>query len=121
LPGTGNQTFGAALKLTIDETVFPETARNKIIRLFSQPVLCAAIVDPKEKPEDASCPALSFRAAALANLAIRPLINEASSKKTMTAEKQEAIMDLSYEWKIGPLIWLPKKYFEEVLCKKLSG
>ena len=91
--------FGPLLALRIDENAFPETALPKILRVFSHPMLCAALVEPvpsappclRERLEE---PVLSFRAASLANLAIRPL--------------SSGDPDYSFEWKIGPPVWLPK-------------
>ncbi|MDR0760205.1 MAG: hypothetical protein LBF74_08855 [Treponema sp.] len=66
-------------------------------RLFSQVVLCAALT-PGGVPPGPPLPALpvfAFRAAAVANLAIRPLaVGEAG---------------YSFRWKVGPLFWLPQK------------
>ena len=86
--------FGVLLNLIVEEAIFPKTARAKILDIFSPPVLCAALVGPGERPPPQEGPALSFRAASLANLTIRPLESGASG--------------YSFEWKIGPLIWLPK-------------
>ena len=107
--------FGPALNLSIGEESFPETAREKIVRVFNPPKLCAAIVQPDDKPIEEPLPAfgsmagsaaallaLSFRAAALANLDMLPLAsgvfrNEVSS-----------VPGYSYEWKMSPPVWLPK-------------
>ena len=86
--------FGVPLNLAVEEAIFPQTARDKILGIFSPPVLCAALVDSGEKPPSEEGPSLSFRAASLANLAIRPLESGAAG--------------YSFEWKMGPLIWLPK-------------
>ena len=86
--------FGPLLTLTIEESLFSPSARAKIIDILSPPVLCAALVCPNEIPPSDEGPALSFRAASIANLAIRPLESGAAG--------------YSFEWRIGPLIWLPK-------------
>ena len=86
--------FGVPLNLLVEEAIFPKSARAKILDIFSPPVLCAALVGSGEKPPSEEGPALSFRAAFLANLAIRPLESGAA--------------DYSFEWKIGPPVWLPK-------------
>jgi len=96
----GNLTFfGPLLDLPLKESLFPQTSKDKILHVLSSPVLCAAIVSSHmnaggetQIPEEA--PALSFRAASLANLAIRPLAAGDS--------------DYSFEWRIGPPAWLPK-------------
>jgi len=88
--------FGPLWALCIDENAFPETARQKILRVFTPPVLCAALLEPglpclRERPSE---PIMSFRAACLANLAIRPL--------------SAGDPHYSFEWRIGPPLWLPK-------------
>ena len=100
--------FGPALYLSADEgefrALFPETAKDKLVRVFFPPVVCASIVESGLLSDGTSrsggnpilneAPELSFRAAALANLAIRPLAGGEA--------------DYSFEWKIGPAVWLPK-------------
>ena len=86
--------FGVPLNLFVEEAIFPQTAKAKIIDILSPPVLCAALLASKEEPPSEEGPALSFRAASIANLVIRPLESGAA--------------DYSFEWRIGPLIWLPK-------------
>ena len=95
--------FGPLLNPSADPIVIEavveglsETARKKITRSFFPSVLCAALVRSGEKPLPKEGPTLSFRAAALANLAIRPLPEG-------TAEAPV----YSYEWEMGPLVWLP--------------
>jgi len=86
--------FGVPLNLLLEEMILPKTARAKILDIFSPPILCAALLASKEMPPSEEEPVISFRAASLANLAIRPLESGASG--------------YSFEWKMGPLIWLPK-------------
>jgi len=86
--------FGPCLTLFIGKSLFLPSARAKITKILSPPVLCAALIGPKEEPPSEEGPVISFRAAALANLAIRPLESGAAG--------------YSFEWKMGPLIWLPK-------------
>ena len=96
--------LGLCLDFPLNESLFPQTARKKILHFPSSPVLCAAIVDSEFLPGGTSryggnpilneAPELSFRAASLANLAIRPLAGGEA--------------DYSFEWKIGPAVWLPK-------------
>ena len=86
--------FGPQLNFHIEESLFPQMARVKIINIISPPVLCAALLAPEEMPPSEEGPGISFRAASLANLAIRPLESGAAN--------------YSFEWRIGPLIWLPK-------------
>jgi len=96
--------LGLRLDFPLNESFFPQTARKKILHIPVSPVLCAAIADSGsfppgisrsgENPVLAEAPVLSFRAASLANLAIRPLAGGEA--------------DYSFEWKIGPPVWLPK-------------
>jgi len=92
--------LGVFLDITVEEILFPQTAREKLLALFSPPALCAALASPEEdsafnkSPVFDSAPALSFRAASLANMAIRPLPGGDAR--------------YSFEWKIGPPVWLPK-------------
>ena len=91
--------FGVYLELPVKESHFPLSARGKVKNALVPPVLCAALVRPDTNPveEDSTsekAPVLSFRAASLANLAVRPLAAGES--------------DYSFEWIIGPPVWLPK-------------
>jgi len=89
--------FGPRLNLVAAEDLFPKTARDKIALSLFPPVLCAALVHSGENPLPKEGPALSFRAAALANLAIHPLPTGADGEAPA----------FSFEWKIGDPIWLP--------------
>jgi len=96
--------FGPCLDFPLDESLFPQTAKDKILYIPPSPVLCAALADSGLLPAEANrsgespvfeeTPVLSFRAAYLANLAIRPLAG--------------GDPDYSFEWRIGPPVWLPK-------------
>jgi hypothetical protein len=88
--------FGLLLNLPCGNELFAGTAGEKIKRCLFPPVLCASLVSQGanlsgEKPAYEEAPVISFRAAALANLSIRPL------------EETE----YSFEWKIGTAVWLP--------------
>jgi hypothetical protein len=91
--------FGLALDLCAGQNIFPETAREAVCSVFFPPVLCAALVAStesclsEESKLSIEAPAVSFRAAALANLAVRPL--------------ESGDPDYSFEWKIGAPVWLP--------------
>ena len=80
-----------------NESLFSETAKCKLLEVFSPPALCAAIVPPcKVHPcvhDIPHAPALSFRSAAVSNFTVRPL--------------PSGDPDYSFEWNIGPLVWLP--------------
>ena len=87
--------FGPLLDLPVNEEAFPQSARGKL-HCILPPVLCAAIVEPginlsEEPPISEKAPILSFRAASLANLTIRPLTGA----------------EYSFEWEIGTPVWLP--------------
>ena len=113
--------FGPLLKLPCSEELFPfgreprlasaalSGVRKKIIKSYLPPILCAALIKPPQSGEKSpappafknaainaaslNAPAFSFRAAALANLAISPL----SGGDT----------DYSYKWETGAPVWLP--------------
>ena len=125
--------FGPLLNLPAEEGIFPLSAKDKILHSLLPTVLCAALVEQcsiisshegaktqrnmysLQANRNPPClcelresnnlnfekaPALSFRAAALANMAIRPLD---------CGERLSEIRELNYsfEWKIGPAVWLP--------------
>ena len=93
----GYSFFGPRLDLPAIDGLLSKTARGKIVRSLFPPVLCAALIRSGENQLPKEGPALSFRAAALANLAIRSLPGE---------DKEEAPA-FSFEWKMGDPIWLP--------------
>lgn len=87
-----------------NEGLFPETAKRKMLEVFSPPALCAAIVPShkvhpcihdlhKDAQEFPSAPAFSFRSAAVSNFTVRPLPSGDPA--------------YSFEWRIDPLVWLP--------------
>jgi hypothetical protein len=90
----GSVLGGAAIfgpVLDIPAGLFSAEASEKIIRPVSPPVLGAALVWDSGAAEYPAPPALSFRAAALANMIYRPLGSGG----------------VSFEWKIGKPHWLP--------------
>ena len=99
--------FGLVLDITLADANLKGSFRDKINLSLFPPALCAGIVEKDFNPprlpgtdnhsrtgsmEEA--PFLSFRAAALANLKIRPL--------------KTGVQGYSFEWIMGPLVWLPK-------------
>jgi len=88
--------FGLSLNLALNESFFPQTAREKILSLCVPPVLCAAVLaegeTPPPLPPPQQAPELSFRAAYTANLALRPLSSGDGR--------------YSFQWKIGEAVWL---------------
>ena len=86
--------FGVLLDIPVEESLFPESARGKLLSAASSAVLCAALVDAGEDPPPDEPPPLSFRAAYLANLTLRPLPG--------------GDIRYSFEWMIGSPAWLPK-------------
>jgi hypothetical protein len=94
--------FGPKLDIPAAGGLLSETARGKIARALFPPILCAALVhsgsgSAEKNPQPEKGPAFSFRAAALANLAIRPLPGGGAGEASA----------LSFEWRIGPPVWLP--------------
>jgi hypothetical protein len=95
--------FGPILDLEIPDSFFE--IGGKVLYRFSPLVLGAALTrgtaPPPEAPPQAM-PRISFRAAALANMAYRPLFagNGVPAEGVITSA-------YSFEWKIGRLYWLP--------------
>ena len=90
--------YGPPLILGGREKAISRSLRDKILKTFMPPVLCAAIIEqeratPEKNFLSEEAPILSFRAAALANLSVRPL--------------EEGVTEYSFEWRMGPLVWLP--------------
>ena len=91
--------FGPLLNLAVEEAIFPETAKSRVLSLF-QPLLCVSLVEQGKTQNNAGdAPALSFRAASLANLAIRPI----RGTEPLSTEQP----DYSFEWEMNPPVWLP--------------
>ena len=82
--------YGPPLNLSMDERVFPGSAKEKLLCIPKAPVLCVALAG--ENLKNGEIVSISFRAAYIANLAIRPL----------------AGTDFSFQWKTGEPVWLPK-------------
>jgi len=92
-PAEGAVLFGPLLDLPSPETI-SGLSNEKARFLFPQIVLCAALLGPKEETPDISgLSVISFRAAGIANLAIRPLEGGAAP--------------YSFEWRLGQERWLP--------------
>ena len=79
--------FGPALSINIDKIPFAK--KDKILSVFSVPLICTSLVKTEVKNTE-SLPALSFRAASLANLSIQAMHGA----------------ELSFEWEISDKIWL---------------
>jgi len=90
--------YGSTVNIALPDGFFA-FEDDAVIRCVLPLVIGAALCQAGELP-DVNCPAprLSFRAAALANMTFRPLpsINGAQN-------------NLSFEWKIGKLHWLPRR------------
>jgi len=82
--------FGPSLDLPVDGGLFPGSVEDKLLGIFNPTLLCTALAE--KNPDNVETPAISFRAAYVANLAIRQL----------------AIAAYSFEWKMGEPVWLPK-------------
>lgn len=93
--------FGPALDIALPDAAFTPEAAAKIMYRFSPLVLGAALTRSSETaaPE---APAISFRAAALANMVYRPLSAAADGALGDSPEG-----GYSFEWKIAELRWLP--------------
>jgi len=78
----------------LDGSFFPESARGKIVSVFSPSGLCVTAADHGEGLVLPELPPVSFRAAAVANLTIQPLSGGDAR--------------YSFHWRIGTLVWLPK-------------
>jgi hypothetical protein len=94
--------YGPALAIRLSDNYY-EPVAEAISNRFSPLVLGAALVRESESEKGASAilhaaapPQISFRAAALANMSYGPLQSGNES-------------GYSYEWKLGPFHWLPKK------------
>jgi hypothetical protein len=92
--------WGPSLNLPVpawEDICAPAPASDPVYRPFPAAVLCAALTPGGLSPSPPlpALPAFSFRAAAAANMAIRPLAQGAAG--------------YSFRWRIGPLFWLPKK------------
>ena len=87
--------LGILLDFPLEETLFPQAAREKLLAVPPFPALCAALVCPgEENRAHEKAPPLSFRTAFVANLAVRALPCGGRG--------------YSFEWNIGPPVWLPK-------------
>jgi hypothetical protein len=85
--------FGPALDLAVPESAFISGAASKIISRFPRPVIGSCLLWDSA-PDEPPPPALTFRAAALANMIYRPPEGAANGGCLVT-------------WKIGALYWLP--------------
>ena len=90
--------FGTLLELPWETDMFPPAARGKIIGTFLPPVLCSALVYPgtEEQAPMEESPALSFRAAYIANMSVRPIDGKNPLNRAY-----------SFEWETGHPVWLP--------------
>ena len=69
----------------------PGLSINKVVHVFSESVLCAAVLDSKESVLPEIKP-FSFRAAMISSLIIRPI---------------NGVSPYSFKWRFGPEYWLP--------------
>jgi hypothetical protein len=81
---------GPSLNLAVPEP-FP-AGEEKVLRRVAPPVLGAALIREDEGVPDMPAPPLSFRAAALANMTLRPLDDSG----------------YSFCWRLGKPAWLPR-------------
>ena len=98
--------FGPEVELPSDKDFFSGVTKDKIIEASSPPVLCCALIAALTKGENfPPAPALSFRAAKLTNLFIKPLACGNS---------------FSFEWEMDLPVWLPQYKRKKVLPKKFG-
>ena len=89
--------FGPSVNIALPDSFF-DFDDDAVIRRVSPLVVGAALCETGSSPDiKRPAPALSFRAAALANMVFRPL-----------SSRNGACNDFSFEWEIGKLFWLPK-------------
>lgn len=91
--------FGPSLDISLPDGTFTPEAAAKITYRFSPLVLGAALTRSSEKTA-LEAPAISFRAAALANMVYRPLAAGGASDPPPEG-------GYSFEWRIGESRWLP--------------
>ena len=92
------------LKLNIDLSgIFNKPDNNALKVLFSPPLIGAGILYGTLPEYLPTPPEVSFRAAALANMSLRPLSQDKGGQD-----------NYSFEWRIGQLHWLPKKHSCEI-------
>ena len=88
--GSSGELLFFGLKLNIDNTCISQSApAEKLLSVYNPPLICTALDYANKEGEQ--IPSLSFRAACVANLSIRPLFG----------------LELSFEWNISPPVWLP--------------
>jgi hypothetical protein len=89
---SGLSVFGPVLDPTLSDPALPDMALPGLVYPFPALILCTALVAGGNYPLPPG--AFSFRAAAVANMVLRPL--DISGKDVY-----------SFEWRIGRLRWLP--------------
>ena len=97
--------FGSVLELP--RLVFPSDA---VLQYFEKPILAPAIIPSGGGPDlyTVTAPPFMFRAAALANLAMKPVSDEENTAKNGVTALAFFEKNYSFSWKIGPLFWLPR-------------
>jgi len=89
--------FGPELNVNLPGE-FYESLDVPVISRFTPPLIGAALQYGPLPGGLPPPPEISFRAAALANMSFRPLPSNSGERDSY-----------SFEWKIGPLHWLPKR------------
>ena len=90
--------FGTSLDISFNEILTP--INDKITYIFPEPVICAALSEGDKLPKAPAIEPFSFRAAQLANLAIRPLESGLAPAASAT--------NYSFEWRLSKGAWIPK-------------
>jgi len=86
--------FGSQLNVSLPLEALDNEIGKKVIRFFSLPVIGTLLMEGNKTAALPVPPKVSFRAAAVANMYLLPLL-----KKSVTG----------FKWEIGKLHWLPKE------------
>ena len=96
--------YGPVLELP--SVAFPPDA---VVQSWEKPILAPAILaSGGSVPPEMPPPAVSFRAAALANLAMKPVSAGAGAEKPGSKGISCFEERYSFTWTMGPLFWLPR-------------
>ena len=100
--------FGMELELPL-----PAFPPETVLYYCKHPILAPALLAPGDNPGqsilDAGSQVFSFSAAALANLTLKPVLNEKSADNTGVTAISCFERNYSFSWELGHLFWLPKK------------
>ena len=93
---------------------FPALPADAAVYSWKKPILAPALLAAGEKvpvtisgTDSIIIPDISFRAAALANLTLMPVLSSAVGNDTVSFSDFDG--NYSFTWELGPLHWLPRK------------